>query len=256
MHRVFIKKDQIRGDDVDDRFVTLSEDDAHHIQRVLRLRPTDTLLCVVEDSEEQYTASIVSAHKGEIVVALGPKMRVTGEPAVHITLIQGLPKADKMDWVVQKAAEIGTATVVPVQTERSVVRWNENQLERRHQRWQRIVRSAAQQAKRTKLTRIHDVNSLDEALRVWREENPHGVCFVPWEEEQSVGLRTLLRKQSTPSSVCIVIGPEGGLSDEEIAVCKQYGGLPCTLGPRILRTETAGVVVAALVLYEFGDMGG
>lgn len=257
VHRVFIKTDQIRVHDENQRYAALNEDDAHHIQRVLRLQPEDTLLCVVEDSEEQYVATIVSADKGRVVVSLEQKERAEGEPLLRITLLQGLPKADKMDWVVQKAAEIGTVAVVPVQTERSIVRWNEQQQNRRQQRWQRIVRSAAQQAQRGKLTQIHGVTSLQDALHTWREQHPHGFCVVPWEEEQAVPLRQLLQEQQEVlQDVCIVIGPEGGLTEEEIAVCKQYGGMPCTLGPRILRTETAGVVVAALVLYEFGDMGG
>lgn len=234
--------------------VVIGGDDAHHLRTVLRLRPGDEVVVADGDGRDYPGTVAAFEEEGVRIVLLEPRPSM-GEPRCSITLLQGLPKGDKMDWVVQKAAEIGITTVVPILMERSVVQLTVAKAERRVERWQRIAKAAAQQAGRGRIPVIDAVHSLRDALVRWRDKAPQGLLLVPWEEERGTGIKRVLQDlAAAPKDVAIVIGPEGGLTDDEIALCREHGAFSCTLGPRILRTETAGTVVAALVLYEFGDM--
>lgn len=237
--------------------VVLTGDNAHHAWRVLRLQVGDFIW--ISDGEGlDYAGRIARIDSNGVYVDLEEPVNSAGEPVTHITLFQGLPKSDKMDWVVQKAAEVGIRVVVPVRAERSVVHLSDAKAAGRTERWTRIATAAAAQAGRGRIPVIHQPMSLREAIETWRLEAPDGLLLVPWEEERSRGIRSILRQLSKPfpSHVGIVIGPEGGLTPDELELTARFNGQACTLGPRILRTETAGTVVAALVLYEFGEMGG
>lgn len=237
--------------------VVLTGDNAHHAWRVLRLQTGD-FVWISDGDGLDYAGRIVRIDSDGVRVELDEPITSSGEPSTHITLFQGLPKSDKMDWIVQKAAEVGIRTVVPVRAERSVVHLSDAKAVGRTERWRRIAMAAASQAGRGRVPVIQQPMSLRAAIEAWRLEAPDGLLLVPWEEERSRGIRSILRHLSEPlpSHVGIVIGPEGGLTSEELELAAGFGGLSCTLGPRILRTETAGTVVAAVVLYEFGEMGG
>lgn len=237
--------------------VLLSGDNAHHARRVLRLQAGDSIW-VSDGNGHDYAGQISSIDHDGVHVDLSEPVISSGEPETKITLFQGLPKSDKMDWVVQKAAEVGIRSVVPVRAERSVVHLSDAKAVGRTERWKRIATAAASQAGRGRIPAIHQPVSLRDAIEAWRLEAPDGLLLVPWEEERSRGIRTILSQlpKPLPNHVGIVIGPEGGLTEDELTLTDSFRGQACTLGPRILRTETAGTVVAALVLYEFGEMGG
>lgn len=254
MHRFFVEQQHIEEEE-GVLWAVLDGDDAHHIHRVLRLR-TGQAVEIADGAGNDYLGTLDEVSADRVRVRLGPARPSRGEPNVRITLFQGLPKADKMDWVVQKAAEVGTSVVVPVTMDRSVTALSPSKAAARVSRWQRIAHSAAQQAARGRVPVLQQLSTLADALAAWREEAPGGLLLVPWEEEQARGLRGLLRDASGTREVGIVIGPEGGMTEAEIELCALHGGVACTLGPRIFRTETAGVVVAALILYELGEMGG
>lgn len=254
MPRFFVSPERITQ--ADSRHVVIEGDDAHHIARVLRLRPGNHVV-VADGAGLEYPGTIDTVDRTAVRIHLDEPRISQGEPTQRITLFQGLPKSDKMDWVVQKAAEIGVTTVVPVTMERSVVSLSPAKAAGRVARWERIAESAAQQAARGRVPRIDEPVTLQAALRTWQETTTDGLLIVPWEEEEAVGLRSLLQKvRPVPAEIGIVIGPEGGLTEAEIALVRSAGGRACTLGPRILRTETAGPVVAALILYDLGEMGG
>lgn len=254
LHRFFVTPESIH-ETGGHRWVEITGDDAHHIQRVLRMRDGDAVE-VVDGTGQEYPGTLVDVDSKVVRVRLGEPRRSRGEPAYEITLFQGLPKSDKMDWVVQKAAEIGITQVVPVTMERSVTTLNAAKAVGRVGRWQRIALSAAQQAARGRVPSICDLATLTGALHQWRTDASDGLLLVPWEEEQVLGIKAILRQDPVPKQIGIVIGPEGGLTQDEIELCRAVGGRACTLGPRILRTETAGTVVAGLILYELGEMGG
>lgn len=254
MHRFFVTPDQVQ-EEAGVRRAVIEGDDAHHIHRVLRLRPGAEIE-VADGVDTEYTGTLEEVSPSFVRVRLGAPRPSRSEAAYRITLFQGLPKSDKMDWVVQKAAEVGTFSVVPVTMERSVTSLTAAKAAGRVERWRKIARSAAQQAARGRVPEIRGLTSLGDALAAWRKSAPNGMLIVPWEEEHARGLKSLLQSTAVPQDIGIVIGPEGGMTPEEIALCTTYGGKACTLGPRIFRTETAGVVVAALILYEMGEMGG
>ncbi|MEW6226698.1 MAG: 16S rRNA (uracil(1498)-N(3))-methyltransferase [Bacillota bacterium] len=239
--------------------VVLDGQDARHVRRVLRLGPGDEIE-MLDGTGREYRARIASAN-GERVAAsvLAEGRQVCREPSVFITILQGLPKGDKMDEVVRKNTEIGASRIVPVITERSVARPDPSEAAKRVERWRRIAREASKQAGRQRVPEVFDIVGFQDSLCCVASEMrrmDHGVLFLmPWELEGSRGIRDVLREHRGVREVLCFIGPEGGFSHDEVRQAAQLGAITCGLGPRILRTETAGLVVCSLILYEAGEMG-
>jgi 16S rRNA (uracil1498-N3)-methyltransferase len=244
--RFFLGPGQPRGNDCE-----IWGDDAHHITRVLRLRPGDEIECI--DTEGLL-------HKVEITETGDPVRGLVREtesahyePPLSITLFQGLAKGDKMDWVVQKAVELGAAEVVPFSSRFTVVKLADKQRETRRQRWERIAVEAAKQCGRTRLPQVSPVLGWQELVsEVKRRIGEGELVLLAYEGEEK---RTLSRITAEPSAVSIVIGPEGGFAPDEAELLAEAGVEPISLGPRILRTETAGVVALSLIGYRWGDLG-
>ena len=250
MRRFFVPSDAIA-----DGVVRIAGRDARHIARGLRMGPGDRV-SIVDGSGREFIARI--AHTAETSIAavieqeLGSGPR---EPRVHLTLAQGIPKLDKMDLIVQKCTEIGVSRFLPVLAERSVARTNTDSADRRVLRWQRIAEEAAKQAGRGAVPAVEGVRRLEDALV---ELSSQGVLLMmPWELEQEQSLRGALADidlEETPG-IALIIGPEGGFSHYEVELAKRYGALTVTLGRRILRTETAGLAAATVIMYELGEFG-
>lgn len=253
MHRFFVTDDPAgvpelaAGDAVD-----LLETDAQHVARVLRLRAGERIvLCDGRGSD--YEAVLVAVHPSRTVAHVVQRRPSRGEPPLTVTLLQGVPKGEKMDLIVQKAVEVGVGRIVPVFTSRTVVEWDAAKAQARRRRWQRIAYEAAKQCGRGRVPVVECPVSWEE---LWRTEHESlGRVLLPWEEETSVGLRAVARALS-PGPVAIAIGPEGGFDPAEVEMARARGAQPVTLGPRVLRTETAGLVAASILLYEWGDLGG
>ena len=227
--------------------LTLSPEDTRHALRVLRLREGDRV--EVFAGGNRYEAVLAEPEGQRLTLrALGPLPST--EPRLQLTLFQGLPKADKMDWIIQKAVELGVSRIVPVRMSRCVVRLEERDALRKTERWQRIAREAGKQSGRCVIPEV--VPPADFA-RLSERTAPLEVCAVPWEEAGSAGPLAFVREHPSPASLGILIGPEGGISPEEIASLPS-GCVPVTLGPRILRTETAGLAAAAAFLALYGEM--
>lgn len=176
-----------------------------------------------------------------------------GEPPLRVVLVQGLAKGDRMDTVVQKGTELGAAAFWPVLCKRSVVRLDASKKAARLQRWQRIAAGAAKQCRRALVPEVLQPLDWSAALNIIP---PGALVLVPWENETGCTLKEVLQSRSRPDEVYLLIGPEGGLEDNEVEEARLRGGIPVTLGPRILRTETAGPAVVAMILYQWGDLGG
>ncbi len=226
---------------------------SHQMVRVLRLDAGTRVIAVDPDGWEltvEITRADPRAAEGRV---LARERRAT-EPPLRVVLAQGLPKADKIDWV-QKCTEAGVAAILPVVAARTVVN-PAGKEEARRERWRRIAREAAEQSGRTAVPEIGPV--CDPAAAASRL-GALDLFLVPWEEERSRGIRAVLRaaaaSASPPRSVGILIGPEGGLTSDEVELARRSGAVPVTLGPRLLRTETAGLVTLVTVLYELGDLG-
>ncbi|NPV90229.1 MAG: 16S rRNA (uracil(1498)-N(3))-methyltransferase [Firmicutes bacterium] len=225
--------------------------EAHHITRVLRMRPGDELL-VLDGSGAEFHGRIKQASPQEVIVTLLSREESTPEPPVRVVLAQGIPKGDKLDLIIQKGTELGLSRLVPLSTPRSVVRPEPDWLEHRAERWRRVAAEAAKQCRRSRLPEIDRVQTLEEALR----SIPSGaLALIPWEGEGESWLKDLLREKADTPEVWIFIGPEGGWEPGEVAMAREAGVIPVTLGPRILRTETAALALLSILMYERGDMG-
>ncbi|MGC7846207.1 16S rRNA (uracil(1498)-N(3))-methyltransferase [Desulforudis sp. 1088] len=226
--------------------------DAAHLTRVLRLGPGAEVLVLDEDGR-LFRSRIAGAAPGEVRLAILERVEGQGEPLLKITLVQGLAKGDKMDLVIQKATEVGISRIVPLASERAVVRLEAAKVEKRLERWRKIAVEAAEQCGRLRVPAVEQPLGLAASLKL---AGPEDTVLFFWEEEKEQRLRDVLRQNIRPAGqIFLFIGPEGGFSAEEARMAADAGAFCVTLGPRVLRTETAGLIAAALVLYELGDLG-
>ncbi len=244
MHRFFVPPEQLTG-----RHVHFDADQAHQMRRVLRLRPGDRVL-VLDGRQWQYEVTLEEISHTRAVGRLGEPAAAAGEPAARLTLYQSLLRREKFEWVLQKGTELGVAAFVPVITRRSLVRDAEDVTPEKLGRWRRIIKEAAEQAGRGRLPDLSPPVPLAAAL-----ESAGRPALIAWEGEGEVNLRAALDAPEGGAEVALFVGPEGGYEPEEIAAARRAGVAPFTLGGRVLRTETAAVVGAALLLYELGEMG-
>ncbi|HHU32192.1 MAG TPA: 16S rRNA (uracil(1498)-N(3))-methyltransferase [Clostridia bacterium] len=248
MHRFFVEPNQIS-----DKSITITGSDVQHILKVLRLEE-GAILNIADGTGMEYKGSIVDKGKDFVRLSVIDRYYNSTESPVEVTLLQGLPKGDKMELIIQKCTELGVKKFVPVACQRSIVKLRPEKAKQKQARWQKISEEAAKQSRRSLIPEITPVQTLEEALKNIKQDE---ALLIPWEEEKANNLKDALQPlKGKCRKVSILIGPEGGLTCEEVALAKAAGGSIVTLGPRILRTETAGMVVVTMVLYELGDLGG
>ncbi|MCC6628615.1 MAG: 16S rRNA (uracil(1498)-N(3))-methyltransferase [Chloroflexi bacterium] len=245
MHRFFVPTALL----VNQPTVTLRGPIAHQMARVLRLRPGEPVgLFDGSGHEWQVTLTAVApaAVQGTIVAITSS----TAESRLRLTLVQALLKGDATSTVIQKAVEVGVAAIVPVVTERCITRAVEDH---RLARWRRIAQEAAEQSGRALVPPVTASAALPDALAAL-EATP---TIVLWEGERAAGLAAALRSLPAPlTALALVVGPEGGLTAGEVERAAAAGAIVASLGPRVLRADTAGLVAAAAVLFAAGDLGG
>jgi 16S rRNA (uracil1498-N3)-methyltransferase len=235
-HRFYVPPDRIS-----DGAVTFTDEQRKQIKNVLRLSPGDNVN-VFDGSGKEYATSLKSIGNeavGEVVSTCAPST----EPSMRITLVQGIPKGEKLEFILQKCTEIGVSEFIIVSTERSVPKISAQKLPSRLERWRAIAKEAAEQSGRVRVPSIEGVLTLKETFARY----PHGLIAWEKEAEHSIGeeLRAGNREETT-----LFIGPEGGFSAEEIDLAVRHGITPISLGRRILRTETAAIVGSAILIYE------
>jgi len=226
--------------------------DAHHIINVLRMQVGQQLQ-IVSNDQVSALMEITALTEAVVSVRLVERLLTAHEPSVRIILAQGLPKGDKMDFVVQKAVEMGVSEIIPLSMDNCVVKLDAVRAKKKTERWQKIVEEAAKQSKRDIVPKVSLPMTLKQLLT-----NKQDVLLkiVAYEVEDRRGLRELLQAQENIKEVLLLIGPEGGISKEEFALAETKGMQSVSLGKRILRTETAGLATVAAILYETGDFGG
>ena len=230
-------------DDIAEQSATITGDDAHHISRVLRMKAGDALsLC--DGAGHEYDATISSISPDAITCALGERRESAAESPVHVTLFQCLPKTGKMELIVQKCTELGVFAVVPVVSARCVVVPNKD-YDKKRERYNRVALEAAKQSRRGI---IPTVLPLIELKKI--DVKAFDLFLVAYEDENNISLKQALRAVKSPQSIALLIGPEGGLEEGEVAQLVKAGAKSVSLGPRILRTETAGMAMLAQTLYE------
>ena len=228
--------------------VTLEGSAASHITRVLRLR-VGAALVVFDGSGGEYEGSIDKAHGGEVIVAVGARAATERESPLPVTLAQGVSRGERMDLVVQKATELGVSHLVPVLTERSVVRLTAQQSDRKVNHWRAIVVAACEQCGRNRLPSVAAPVPLGDFLRS-NARAAGDTCLVL----SPSGAATLGDLPRPAAGVTVLVGPEGGLTDEEEQGARAAGFTALRLGPRVLRTETAAIAALALLQRQFGDL--
>ena len=240
----------IEGSGATGMTVHLAAEDARHAAQVMRLQPGEEIYAV-DEGGHRFLAALESVSKAACTAVL--KQDVSdNEPQVRVTLYQGLPKADKLDMIVQKLTELGVARIVPVKMERCVVKLDERDGAKRRERLHKIAREAAKQCKRGCTPEVLEPRTFKQL----REDMArHDLLLVPWEDAQGFGLKAAHGDFPNARDIGVVIGPEGGMSEAEVRALEELGAKQITLGPRILRTETAAVVSCALAMLLWGDIG-
>ncbi len=227
------------------------KEDIKHLTRVLRAKCGDEV-CISDGGEWEYETEIAAIEETCVTLRILDKQKPAREPRTRVTLYQGIPKASKMEIIIQKNVEMGIDRIVPVFMERTVVT-DKGQFGRKLQRWQKIADEAVKQCKRSKIPPIEAPISFGEMLR--EIDGKYDLIICPYENEENRTMKDCLRgqdSQTLPKQVAVMIGPEGGFSDKEIALLGQCGASVqlVTLGKTILRTETAGLAALAMIMYE------
>lgn len=253
LHRFFLTGPLPVHDAEEPVALPLSAGDLHHAVAVLRLAAADEIIAVAPDHAARVVRLTSVATDGLEGIA-GPRLPVSFHP--RVTLVQGLAKGDKLDLVVEKVTEIGVEAVVPVAFSRSVVKLDAERAAKRGDRLRRIAAAAAKQAQRDFVPAVLDPLTPSE-LAAYLEA--FDVVLVAWEDAAGapgIGEALAAAANVRDARIAIVVGPEGGLTADEVESLRAQGAVPVSLGPTILRTETAGILSAALCVYESGGLGG
>ncbi|MDQ0254346.1 16S rRNA (uracil1498-N3)-methyltransferase [Evansella vedderi] len=246
MQRYFLNKSQFH-----EEYVMITGDVIKHIRRVMRMNEGDRIICCSEEgtcyicelsdvSDEQIQATILSEEKSVV------------ELPIKVTIAHGLPKGDKLELVIQKGTELGANAFIPFEAERSVVKWDAKKAGKKVERWSKIAQEAAEQSHRQVCPNVWDVVKFPLLLEKF---NQFDTVLVAYEEaaknDEKSHLVSELNKMNEGESLLFLFGPEGGFSDREIDLMKENGAVPCGLGPRILRSETAPLYGLSAISYHF-----
>lgn len=243
MHRFFVEEPVI-GEDT----IRITGGDVNHIKNVLRMSPGDQICVINGQNNKEYYCEITEIGNDEVYTQIREVRDADQELKSKIVLFQGLPKSDKMELIIQKAVELGVHKIVPVSTDRTVVKLDAKKEANKRKRWMNISESAAKQSGRLYIPEVTQVVSYKEALAMAKEMD---VRLIPYELAEGMEKTREIMSSILPGqSVAVFIGPEGGFESSEIEKAMEIGIQPITLGKRILRTETAGLVTLAMLVYN------
>lgn len=252
MHRFFVPPSWVQGNQV-----TVTGPQAHQIAHVLRMQPGDIVI-VLDNSGWELETQLVAVERRKVQGEVLHRRLSGSEPRTKISLYQGVLKSRGFEFALQKGTELGVVEFVPVIANRCVVS-DLDAVEKKRCRWEWIIQEAAEQCQRGRKPALRPAMLFPQACEEARHAG--GLSLIPWEGEGEANLRDLLRSAPPgyaqtwpPFAIHLFVGPEGGFDVEEITLARRYGLVPVTLGPRILRAETAGLVAATAILYELGDM--
>ena len=246
MPNFFIKKVQIKDHQIEIRGELL-----RHLRDSLRVQRGERISCVDEDAV-RYTVVITHIGKDILTGDVTEEIRRSECPAVYIHVVQAIPKGSRLDFIIEKATELGASAITPVMTERSVVRIEKDRVGEKLKRWSRIALESAQQSGRWDVPEIAPPVTLPDFLASFRKAD---LNLLLWEGEKRVTIKDVLKGVQEVKSVTVLIGPEGGFSEDEIGKAVEKGFVAVSLGELILRTETAPITALSILQYEFGGQG-
>lgn len=245
MYRFYIDKKNIDGDKIN-----ITGSDVNHIKNVLRLEKGSWIIACDGDGTD-YVSRIIDIDGHCVKLGVEKVQETDTELKTRLVLFQGLPKGDKMDFVIQKTVELGVAEIVPVMTKRCVVKLSESKAVKKQERWQLIAEAAAKQSGRGIIPKIHFPVTLEKAFDIATNLEYN---MIPYELQDGMAKsKKIVASASSKKSVGIFIGPEGGFEKDEVAQAVNMGIYPVTLGKRILRTETAGMAFIAILMFAMQD---
>lgn len=248
MDRFFVEKKNVN---LENNTCIIEGEDVKHISKVLRCRVGEELEICDNDNNE-YICEITNIDKSQVNLNVLKRVDIKRESDLKIKVYQGLPKGPKMEMILQKLTEVGVDEIILVQTKRTVVKVDDKKEDKKIERWERIIYEAAKQSKRGKIPKLRGVLSFKEALADMKENDFN---IAPYENEKTKTIKQAIKGKYI-NNIGIFVGPEGGFEDTEINAIEEIGGQSVSLGPRILRTETASLVASSIVLYELSDLGG
>lgn len=251
MYKFFVPEDQIKENEI---YITGT--DVNHISNVLRLKLNDEILISSKDAENDkaYVCEIINFSKDLVECRIVDLVAKSVESNVRIDLYQGLPKSDKMECIIQKTTELGVNRIIPVNMNRCVVKIDSKSEKKKIDRWQKIAEVAAKQSKRDIIPKIANIIKIDE---ICKNTTKYDIILLAYENEEKTTLKDELQKfkqnidNNNKINIGIIIGPEGGLSEEEVNKLIEANAKCVSLGKRILRTETAPIVMISDIIYEF-----
>lgn len=244
MYHFFVSEEQINGENA-----YIEGSDVNHIANVLRMKPGEELLISVR-GDWDYLCKIVDIETDRVNLKVLESMEQRELP-VNITLLQGIPKSDKLEMIIQKAVELGVSEIIPVKTKRVVVKIDEKKVDTKVNRWNAIAESAAKQSKRSIVPKVYEPMSIDNALEIVKD---FGVKLIPYENADGIDkTRRILDNMDKTKNIAVFIGPEGGFEESEVERIKNSGFEVITLGKRILRTETAGLALLSNIMVRLED---
>lgn len=243
MARFFVDPENIGTDEV-----RITGDDVKHISKVLRMRENENIT-VCDKCGNDYDCTITQISADSVIAKIDSKYPNAMEAPIYITVYQGLPKSDKMDYIVQKCIELGAVRIVPVDTKRVISKPKD--IDKKISRWQKIAEEAAKQCGRGIIPEVASLIGFSDAIKEMSREDD--LSLMPYECEKESKLKTVLNNNKGAKKINILIGPEGGFDESEAIIAQEAGIHTVTLGPRILRTETAPLAACAAVMYELGD---
>lgn len=248
MPKFFVSDEQI-NEDIEE--IQIVGTDVNHLKNVLRVKDGDKIEICNSSNQQNYYCQIKEIQKEYIKTTILKKMTQTVESNVKVSIFQGIPKVDKMEWIIQKAVELGVYDITPVEMKRCIVKLKEKDLDKKLQRWQKISEVAAKQCGRDIIPKI---NSIIKSKDICDQIEQYDIVLVAYEEEKNVTLKEellkLKQKGKEEIKIAIVIGPEGGLDHKEVEEWKKNGTREVTLGKRILRTETVALQCLSVIMYE------
>lgn len=243
MYQFFVAPEQIQGNRI-----RITGKDVNHIKNVLRMKPGEEISVSNGMDEKEYRCGIEELREEEILCTLRFIKEEGVELPSKVYLFQGLPKADKMEMIIQKAVELGVYEIIPVACKRSVVKLDEKKAKAKIQRWQGIAEAAAKQSKRAIIPEVQEIMTFQKAAAYSEKAQVKLIPYELWKGMERT--RELIEGLKPGEDIAVFIGPEGGFAQEEIDYAMEKGMLPITLGRRILRTETAGMTALSIIMYH------
>ncbi|MFA6320847.1 MAG: 16S rRNA (uracil(1498)-N(3))-methyltransferase [Candidatus Omnitrophota bacterium] len=241
MSRFFVPAEAVKGN-----IITISGNEAHHIIDVMRLRLSDKVV-TFDGTGKEYAGIIKEVSRNSLMVEITETRAAQKKETSRITLLQALPKKEKMDYIVEKATELGVHSIDPILTERTIPDWSEAKKESQARRWRKIVLEAAKQCGRLDIPEVANISRFDDAVKRFELFDLKLIAIL---SEEAVPIKEAI-KDFKSGSVVIAIGPEGDFSLDEAESAKKHGFKPVNLGPRVLKSDTAGLALLSILNYEF-----